>query len=246
MKSKPKLSSFFINLLGVILGITLTFGVNSLWQKREEKRKIREMLILVRNELETNKSWFQKQEKSLKLHSYAFNKILEADKNWSTIPDDTLISYLSFTEIRIYQFQNSAWEIFQSSEMIQKITNKELVVRLNDCYFEMNMLYDFIMKNYWDRKLESIPIFENDLYSFLDALIDKKESFYFLGVMNEDSNLWNIFPQVDAGIDFTISLLDKYGDFKYDMIEMDEEYSTFVKARIDSVLQKKDTLTIKQ
>ena len=32
-------SGFFTNLLGVILGITLTFGVNSLWQKREEKKK---------------------------------------------------------------------------------------------------------------------------------------------------------------------------------------------------------------
>ena len=239
MKSKEKLSGFLINLLGVILGISLTFGVNSLWQKREEKRKNTEMLILVRNELETNKSWFQKQEKTLKQHSYAFNKILEADKKWSTIPDDTLTSYLSFIEIRIYQFQNTAWEIFQNSEMIQKNTNKELVVRLNDCYIEMNMLYDFIMKNYWDKKLESIPFFEDDLYPLLDALINKKEAFYFLRMMDEDSNLWNIFPQVEASIDFTISLLDKYGDFKYDMIEMDEEYRTFVKARIDSAHQKK-------
>jgi len=58
---KKDWKGFLINLTGVILGIMLTFGVNSLWQRREENKRTREMLILVRNELIDTKEWFQKQ-----------------------------------------------------------------------------------------------------------------------------------------------------------------------------------------
>ena len=59
-------SGFLSNLLGVILGIVLTWGVSSLWQQREEKQRTKEILILVRNELETNKEWFKSQEKIMR------------------------------------------------------------------------------------------------------------------------------------------------------------------------------------
>jgi len=87
MKNK-KWTGFFTNLLGVILGITLTFGVNALWQKHEEKKKIKEILILVRNELETNKEWLKSQEKYLKKDIDAFKKVLKADNQWTTIPEE--------------------------------------------------------------------------------------------------------------------------------------------------------------
>ena len=239
MSKNSKLSGFLINLLGVILGITLTFGVNALWQKKEEKKKIREMLILVRNELETNKKWYKKQEQILRQDSYYFRKLLEADKKWSSIPNDSLEKYTQFANIKLLQFSNSAWQIFQNSEEIKKISDKELVIKLTDCYYEINTFYEFIMKNYWDKKLEAIaiPLFENELFPFLDALINMKESFYFLQLLGDDSDIWNIFPQVEAVIDYNISLLDKYGDFKYDIKEKDEEFISFVNARVDSVKQ---------
>jgi uncharacterized membrane protein YccC len=59
-------SGFLSNLLGVILGIVLTLGVSSLWQQREEKQRTKKILILVRNELETNKEWFKSQEKIMR------------------------------------------------------------------------------------------------------------------------------------------------------------------------------------
>jgi hypothetical protein len=37
-------------------------------------------------------------------------------------------------------------------------------------------------------------------------------------------------------------LWDKRGDFKYDMREKDEEIESFIKVRIDSVMQKNDTI----
>ena len=249
MKNKNnKSSGFFTSLLGVMLGISLTFGVNALWQKYEEKKKTREILILVRNELETNKQWFKNQEKILEKDIDAFNKILKADNKWTTIPEDSLKVYINrLFQLTFTQMTTSAWQIFQNSEMIQKISNKELVIRLTDCYFVINFSYDFVMNNYWDKKMKEMPyeaILEIDgidkVYDLLDALMSNKETVNFLRrsitykVFHE-----NLFPTVDAVIDYTISLLDKYGNFRYDMDEKDKELESFIKARKDSTFNSK-------
>jgi len=251
MKNK-KWSGFFTSLLGVILGITLTFGVNALWQKHEEKKKTREMLILVRNELETNKRWFKRQETVLKKDIDAFKIILKADHEWTTIPEDSLLVYINrLGHVSFTQMTTSAWQIFQNSEMIQKISDKELVIRLTDCYYIINLVYDFVMNNYWDKKLKVIP-FETftaeGIYELLDELMNDKElvSFLYMSVAYYSSFQDDFFPTADAIIDYTLSLLDKYGNFRYDMAEKDKELESFVEARKDSIRNSKtDSLHLK-
>jgi hypothetical protein len=241
LKNKNLWSGFFANLLGVVVGIMLTFGVNALWQKHEEKKKIKEMLILVRNELEVNKEWFKKQKQLLEQDGYAFTKILEADGKWSTIPEDSLQSYMNrFCYVRFQQLTTSAWQIFQNSEMIQKISDKELVIRLTDCYFLINLSHDFIMKNYWDKKWEAIPFEHDELYDKLDAMTKNRESLFILKIVSSNS-FSDFVYSTEVIIDYTISLLDKYGDFRYDMDEKDKEFESFIEARKDSLRQKNDT-----
>ena len=252
MKNKnKKMSGFFTSLLGIILGILLTFGGNALWQKREDKKKTREILILVRNELETNKKWFNNQEKILKKDIGAFEKILEADKKWETIPEDSLKVYIDrLGHLSFYQLTSSAWQIFQNSEMIQKISNKELVIRLTDCYFAINLGYDFVMNNYWDKKMKIFP-FElytvDGLHDMLDVYINNKETANFLFMSIACKNIYkSMFYSIDAVIDYTLTLLDKYGDFRYDMDEKDKELDSFIEARLDSVRNSRiDSLQIK-
>ena len=234
--------NFFANFLGIVLGILLTFGVNELWQRHEEKGKTKEVLILVRNELETNKQWFKDQEAQINRDSYVFKKILEADKKWSTIPKDSLVAY--YKQISTFsssELNTSAWHIFQNSEMIQKIPDKELVIDLASCYFYINTCYDMIMKNYWDSRMKIIP-HELIMNDFLNELINKKESFYFISVISEGTGFQELFFNIDAIIDYTISVLDKYGDFRYNSDEGSKEYESFMKARTDSLLHKNDTI----
>jgi len=241
MKNK-KWSGFFINLLGVILGIMLTFGVNSLWQKREDKKKIREMLILVRNELEINKGWFKYQEKNIKEDCYAYKKLLEANKNWTSIPEDTLRAYRSQLNSRSYsQLSTSAWQIFQNSEIIQRMTNKELVIMLAYCYYTIDIIKEILEKYYWKEKEQAANVFELDLYEYLDAVMNNKQSVYFFDGMDRTS-LWEIFHTIDAIIDYVILLLDRDGYYQYDNDKTDEEFSAFVEARLDSIHQKNDTI----
>ena len=237
MKKRNEIGlGFLLNLLGVILGILLTFGVNSLYQKREESKKTQEMLILVRNELQTNKSYFKNQESIIRKDSYVYGKILEANNNWASIPEDTLKDYFIQTMyLEFNQLTASAWQIFQNAEITQKMPDKELIIRLTDCYFWIDKIQDIIMTEYWDvKKTAVVP--EIDMYKYFDTLMSKKEAVFFYTHMSNDAfGIWNLFPMIDAIIDYMVILLDNHGDYKYDMGEKDKEFEAFILSRIDSV-----------
>ena len=230
-------SGFLTNLLGVILGIVLTFGGNALWQQHEENKRTKEILILVRNELETNKKWFQGQENAMRADCYVYKKALEI-KDWETIPIDTLhryiyrMAYLQFEELTF-----SAWEVFKNSEMIQKMTDKELVIRLTDCYFWIKKMEDHINKEYWDRKVKALS-FELEPISYFNDVVNNRESLSFYTAMSSDTFIfWPIFATIEAIIDYTIMVLDKRGDYRYNMEEKDAEFESFIEMKIDSVLK---------
>jgi hypothetical protein len=236
---------FFVNMLGVILAIILTFGVNALWELREEKKRTKEMLILVRNELKESKDWFQSHEKLIKKDRYVYKQILKAEGQFADIPKDTLNVYqshvLSWSD---YLLTTSAWQIFQNSEMIQKMTEKELVIRITQSYFLIDKIRETIMSEYWDKK-KKLNTFLLDPYQFFDALMKNQESVFFMEVFSMEINengFWTMFPLIDAFLDYTILLLDKHGDYRYDMDEKDNEINAFLEARIDSFFQKKDTI----
>ena len=238
MENENKMwSGFLTNLLGVILGIVLTFGGNALWQQREEKKRTKEMLILVRNELETNKKWFKGQEDAMKADCYVYRKVLEI-KDWKAIPEDTLHRYIyRIAYLQFEQLTFSAWEIFKNSEMIQKMTDKELVIRLTDCYFWIKKMEEHISKEYWDRKVKAVA-FELEPYKYFDDVMSNKESVAFYTVMSSETFFFlPIFASIEAIIDYTIMVLDKRGDYRYNMEEKDAEFESFIESKIDSVLR---------
>ena len=230
--------NFFTNLLGVILGIMLTFGVNFLWRRREEKRRTKDMLILVRNELITNKEVFKIQEEFLKKDGNVYQKILDAKNDLASIPADTLKEYHTQIQgLNIISINISAWQIFQNSEIIQKMTNKEMVIRLTDCYTLMNRWHDFIAKDYWEIKKKMLTLEHDDPFRFFDAALKNNETLNFFDSFRLDKeDIWQAFLVTDAMIDYTVMLLDKHGDYRYDMEEKDNELKKYVEARM---IQKK-------
>ena len=243
MKKVKKINAtwkgFLVNMLGVILAIVLTFGVNSLWMRHDEKKKTTEMLILVRNELRNNKEWFKSQEEAMKRDGYVYQKIFEAKDDLKSIPADTLALYFyQLMHFDISQLTSTAWQIFQNSEMIQKMSNKELLIRLTNCYIKINTLYESIIKDYWDTKKKMMSLFVDAVspHDFFDKVLKNNEyAFFYYMFRLEQVGLWEIFPKVDAIIDYSILLLDKHGEYKYDMEEKDNEYESFIEARADSV-----------
>jgi len=238
---------FLVNMLGVILAIILTFGVNALWENHEEKRRTKEMLILVRNELISNKNIFKNHEKFMKKDGYIYKKILEAKDNLSSIPKDTIAAYYSKIQtLSVAPTSTSAWQIFQNSEMIQKMTHKEMVIRLTDCYSAMNAWYDFIVNDYWNVKKKMLSFDEDDSYKLFDTVLKNIEMRNFFSTFSVDQkSIWEAFFVIYAYIEYSIILLDKYGDFRYDMEEKDNELKSFVNEKYIREFQKNDTIQIK-
>jgi len=52
----------------------------------------------------------------------------------------------------------------------------------------------------------------------------------------KNESIWKSFTGTEAFIDYTILLLDKHGDYRYNMEEKDKEVDEFIHAWVDSVL----------
>ena len=225
---------FLTSLLGIVVGIILTFGVNHLWRRREEKKRTKDMLILVRNELVSNKEIFKHQEEMIKKDGLVYEKILEAKNDLSSIPIETLQEYhLQVQGITVSQISDSAWRIFQNSEMIQKLTDKELVIRLTNCYSWMTIWHDFIVKDYWEIKKKMLTLELADPYRFFDAVLKNNEFYNFIDSFSLDKeDKWSSFCATDAMIDFTVMLLDRHGNYQYDMDVKDQELNSYIMSRL--------------
>ena len=219
MKNK-NLTGFFMNLLGVILGIVLTFGVNSLWQKHEDQKKINEIMVLLRHELEINKEWFKTQKNLMMDDSYVYRKILETNGDWESIHPDTLKQYQTQTSLIWYApFTASAWQIFQNSEVIQKMNNQKLVIAILNAYTDMTLFRELIMNEYWSEKKKAIAT-DEDPYKYFDNVINNKESVaFYRDFASEEALFWNLFKHTDLGFDYLLPLLDKHGYYLQDYSE---------------------------
>ena len=70
----------------------------------------------------------------MKKDDCVYATILDAKDDLNSIPPNTLATYCSRMQIiEVGQLSSTAWQIFQNSEMIQKMSNKELEIGLTNC-----------------------------------------------------------------------------------------------------------------
>ena len=222
MKNRNRIwAGFFTNMLGIILGIGLTFGVNSLWQKHEDKKKVDEIMALLRHELDINKQWFEVQDSLIRSDSRVYKKILEAKGDWKSIHPDTLKQYQAQTSLILYApFTSSAWQIFQNSEVIQKMNNQKLVVSILHAYTDMILFKELIMVEYWHEKKQAFATAEDPYEYFDDIMSNKKSVAFYREYASEESLFWNLFTFTNQGFDYLLPLLDENG---YRSQEQNEE-----------------------
>jgi hypothetical protein len=238
IKKNKKWSGFLINLLGVILGIMLTFGVNALWQKRQDNKKTQEILILVRGELKSNQWAFKSQHERIKEQIEVYEKVLEAHHAGITIPKDTLNAYQAILMKKDgFQFLTSAWRLFENSETLQKMTDKDLANTISACYFWIEKIKDVLKEEYWDKKNE-LKIYEIDSHQYFDAAMKNKEAYYFYSKMTKYINFSEPFFYIDAIIDYTLLKMDS----RYDKVEHSADFNSFFKSRMDSINLQENTI----
>jgi hypothetical protein len=225
-------SSFFSNLLSVIIGITITFGISFLIEQHKEKSQMREMINLVQKELKANKEWFETQDSIIAHQIATFEIVLDNEENhWKNIPSDSLV--LLIEEVHTINFSynsTNSWDLFRSSEIFQKFPNKDLLNVLSQCYFYTETIrHEIIEERYYKEIEKSIgDIYESDRNNpsiFMESLVKSKKAKFCLreGIIAKDK-YHDIFVVACAVIDMTLDEIKNSGpnfreldkDFEFD------------------------------
>ncbi|MDR2653357.1 MAG: hypothetical protein LBC68_13810 [Prevotellaceae bacterium] len=215
-------SGFFSNLLSVIIGIILTFGISSIIQSNNEKDDITKMMVLIRNEMSENKKWFNTIEENYKKDFHAYKKILATRGHWENTPKDSLIIWIKqLITANDSDVKTSSWEVFKNSNSFTKHKNKKLTVALNLCYLVIDKMNNIVNK-YYEEKNNShknvFELYEQNPVAYLTTLFENAESKYFLErmVLSKEYDFLEEISGCNFFIEYTLYLIDsdKYYDIQ--------------------------------
>ncbi len=213
--SKRWLSGFTSNILGVVIGIALTFGISSLVQQRQERKQLREMIALLKREINDNKDWLEDRAKMWDRDFNAYWAVLW-ERDWGRLPKDSLDAYVAqIRTINTPYTSSYAWNVFQNSGMMQQLHNVETAALLSECYFWIESMRGTWME-YTQKKTVLPEVYEVRFHDrpldYFRALLENPESRRMIGEVAYFNN-YN-FPasyEVLAPLcDYTIFMLENY------------------------------------
>ena len=132
---KESVSSFLNNLVSVVLGIAITFFVQGIIDRAQDKQDVRAALDLVRAELTTNMADVADMTEYLHLERTAARYILEHRKNLRACPDSLVKEYsgIIFANASI-TLRDDALELLKMSSLFQKIGDNDLSLKIIRAY----------------------------------------------------------------------------------------------------------------
>jgi hypothetical protein len=221
---KAWISSFMSNVLGVIVGISLTFGISFILQLRNENEDTQEIMILIKKELKQNKIWLESWQEFYLEDLDAYKKILDANVNRKKLPADSLAYYIGFTHRHSVAFASTnVWDIYKNSSVITKYYNKNLTLALAECYFWINVEKESIERYYQEKDDAHKNIYvrhDMDPYAYLDALMKDKGAKYFLEIhANKIYNYLENITMFMQVIDYSLLMIDKNGYYNDEKIK---------------------------
>lgn len=183
-------SSFFPNILSVVLGIFITFGIQGMIDRRHEKKEVSSALELVLEELNSNKNDLQEVIGLVGMELDAANFMLDNAGGFDSCAADSL-SYWNSVLGTGYFFTvtDDALELLKSSSLFQKINDKNLALSIIKAYdyfnadskaFDTHEQYKvslFMAANTEKAKNESLSFSGKEL---LERFYSSPEAKYFL------------------------------------------------------------------
>lgn len=132
-------ASFFSNILSVVLGIFITFGIQGMIDRRAEKKEVKAALELVREELVNNEKDLQDVIGIFSLEKEAARFISMNKQDFSQCNPDSLIFYNNVLGSEyFYTVTDDALELLKSSSLFQKINDKNLALGIIKSYDYLN------------------------------------------------------------------------------------------------------------
>lgn len=184
--------SFGVNFSAVVLGIVITFMVDGFISHHGETKRAKEILTLVRDELESNVEGMNTFKVNCRQSSHAMDYFLAHKDDINSIPVDSLNTYGALIlDQPIIIMDNISKGLMQSSDFQNGIKDNKLKLDITEAYLNL----DSAVESYNLRVkaiLEGIKEAQNDEYKRLTvekdtigdehikALFFSKEGLYFL------------------------------------------------------------------
>ena len=134
---KESTTNFFLNVLSVILGIVITFSIQGIINRAQDKKNVRSALELIRSELATNAEDISIMLDYLKQEQASAQYFMGHLQDLEQCPSDSVIYHsavlLSDASITV---SHDALELLKMSSLFQKIGDNPLsmkIIRAYDC-----------------------------------------------------------------------------------------------------------------
>lgn len=132
---KDRTIDFLLKMLSVILGIAITFTVQGMINRAQDKRNVRSALELVRTELNTNREDIIVMGEFLDQEKKAATYYLENMENLKKCPADTLAEYGGILLADVFiTLPHNALELLKTSSLFQKIGDNDLSMKVIRAY----------------------------------------------------------------------------------------------------------------
>jgi hypothetical protein len=227
-------TGFLSNVLGVIVGIALTFGVSHLIQRHKEKKELHTLMTLVKQEVIENKVTLTRMREDFIQTHDAFGRFLSSA--WKTLPEDSLMQLLfAAQQVATYPMQHIAWDLFQASGAVKNVGPKE-VMTLSELYISIEDLsawFEAYSKEKqtamtitgYAHESSNLPLYiaallKNEPRRFMDEIyIDKKYTFGEpLAILVDFS-------------DYALHLIDQSGHYPTEAQSREDDFHAFLEQR---------------
>ena len=128
-------ASFFSNILAVVLGIFITFGIQGLIDRRSERKDVRSALELVREELVDNKEALTEVMGLVGMEKEAAEYIIDNMDDFAKCDTNVLFQMNAILGNEYFMtVTDDALELLKSSSLFQKMNDKALALAIIKAY----------------------------------------------------------------------------------------------------------------
>lgn len=172
--------SFLMNLLAVIIGIVLTFGITYLVEHIQERRKNEDVMLLVKQDLESSLESIQPFIDQFQVDSAIFTCVYNYRNHYDEMPVDTMILFVAtwLADLPVMS-ENTISEVIKSSQIFEKMDDKQLVVQILTGQLYSTMAISTAEDVYRERDDIMESLYKNEKFPWKDALTPQTARIYF-------------------------------------------------------------------
>ena len=162
----------------VVIGVLITFVGSELVTRCSEQADIKSTMLLIGDELKSNRKNFEEIMSEFSEDERLSALLVEHDMDIRSIPEDSLKQFrFILGHIRSYSYTQNALDILKSSMLMQKISDKELLLSLTEIY---ETLEDIKNMNFFSHMDYLVNL------GYLNILFNSKEyNKYFLDIVDK-------------------------------------------------------------